>query len=257
MNFPFIIYRDLPNALMAMSHNKQIDKMLLTLTKASIDLIDLKQDRTFIMTLEHEFLHYIMHSYGIGKETTSNGDADTQETCEKQFDVYLTIIQSLYDSADTDPNILTLVDILIDKKSFLIAKFEQDYKKKAAQLNQTVTIQFTKNSHVLLKRNFIKSRMAIELRRLAVYKKKNESICGEFLCNTGYTEMISGIKSNFDPRHLQRLHNENIQMGSTTEIIKVNTKKLDTIFDENNISHINYLSIDVEGASESENEKVH
>jgi FkbM family methyltransferase len=37
-------------------------------------------------------------------------------------------------------------------------------------------------------------------------------------------------------------------MGSTTEIIKVNTKKLETIFDENNVSHINYLSIDVEGA---------
>jgi hypothetical protein len=37
-------------------------------------------------------------------------------------------------------------------------------------------------------------------------------------------------------------------MSSTTEIIKVNTKKLETIFDENNVSHINYLSIDVEGA---------
>ena len=70
----------------------------------------------------------------------------------------------------------------------------------------------------------------------------------EFLCNTGYTEMISGIKSNFDPRHLQRLDNENRQMGSTTEVIKVTTKKLETIFNENNISHINYLSIDVEGA---------
>jgi hypothetical protein len=37
-------------------------------------------------------------------------------------------------------------------------------------------------------------------------------------------------------------------MGSTTEIIKVNTKRLETIFDEHSISHINYLSIDVEGA---------
>ena len=37
-------------------------------------------------------------------------------------------------------------------------------------------------------------------------------------------------------------------MGSTTEIIKVNTKKLETIFDENKLTHINYLSIDVEGA---------
>ena len=69
----------------------------------------------------------------------------------------------------------------------------------------------------------------------------------EFLCNTGYTEMISGIKDTFDFRHLQRLQHENKQMGSTTEVIKVNTKKLETICDENNISHINYLSIDVEG----------
>jgi FkbM family methyltransferase len=70
----------------------------------------------------------------------------------------------------------------------------------------------------------------------------------EFLCNTGYTEMISGIKDNFDTRHLQRLERENIEHFSKTEIIKVNTKKLETILDEKNISHINYLSIDVEGA---------
>jgi hypothetical protein len=70
----------------------------------------------------------------------------------------------------------------------------------------------------------------------------------EFLCNTGYTEMISGIKHTFDNRHLQRLQSENNRMGSFTEIIKVKTKKLESIFDENNVSHINYLSIDVEGA---------
>jgi FkbM family methyltransferase len=70
----------------------------------------------------------------------------------------------------------------------------------------------------------------------------------DFLCNIGYTEMISGIKDTFDDRHWQRLQYENGQMGSTTEIIKVNTKKLETIFDENNISRVNYLSIDVEGA---------
>ena len=70
----------------------------------------------------------------------------------------------------------------------------------------------------------------------------------EFICNTGYTEMISGIKDTFDNRHFQRLENENRQMGSTTEIIKVNTNKLETIFDKNNISKVNYLSIDVEGA---------
>ena len=70
----------------------------------------------------------------------------------------------------------------------------------------------------------------------------------DFLFNTGYTEMISGIKDNFDTRHLQRLQRENIQHGSITEVIKVETKKLETILHENHISHINYLSIDVEGA---------
>ena len=70
----------------------------------------------------------------------------------------------------------------------------------------------------------------------------------EFLCNTGYTEMISGIKDYFDVRHLQRLQRENKQHGSITEVIKVETKKLETILSENDISHINYLSIDVEGA---------
>ena len=60
--------------------------------------------------------------------------------------------------------------------------------------------------------------------------------------------MISGIKDTFDIRHWQRLENENRQTGSITEIINVNTKKLETICDENNITHIHYLSIDVEGA---------
>ena len=70
----------------------------------------------------------------------------------------------------------------------------------------------------------------------------------DFYSNTGYTEMISGIKDNFDIRHLQRLSYENFVMGSYTEIIKVKTQKLETILDQHNISHVNYLSIDVEGA---------
>jgi FkbM family methyltransferase len=79
----------------------------------------------------------------------------------------------------------------------------------------------------------------------AIYNKDGNT---NFYCNTGYTEMISGIVDNFDQRHLQRLERENKQMGSITEIINVETKKLETICDENNIYHINYLSIDVEGA---------
>ena len=79
----------------------------------------------------------------------------------------------------------------------------------------------------------------------AVFNKDGEA---EFLCNKGYTEIISGIKDTFDIRHLHRLQKENMQMGSSTELIKVDTKRLETICDEHNISHIHYLSIDVEGA---------
>lgn len=67
-------------------------------------------------------------------------------------------------------------------------------------------------------------------------------------CNTGYTEMLSGIKSTYDQRHIMRLQRENKQYGGNTEIINVETKRLETICDNHNITHINYLSIDVEGA---------
>jgi FkbM family methyltransferase len=70
----------------------------------------------------------------------------------------------------------------------------------------------------------------------------------EFLCNTGYTEMISGLKDKFDPRHLHRLTLENLQYGSNTTTVEVETRRIESICDEHNISHINYLSIDVEGA---------
>ena len=60
--------------------------------------------------------------------------------------------------------------------------------------------------------------------------------------------MLSGIIENYDARHLERLMNENTEKSATTQIVKVNTKRLETIFDEQGVSHINYLSIDVEGA---------
>ena len=81
--------------------------------------------------------------------------------------------------------------------------------------------------------------------KCAVCNKDGET---DFLSNTGYTEMLSGIKDNYDERHVQRLIYENSVTGAITKTIKVITKKLETIFSENNISKVNYLSIDVEGA---------
>lgn len=70
----------------------------------------------------------------------------------------------------------------------------------------------------------------------------------EFLRNTGYTEMLSGLKDTFDTRHYQRLTSENEHHGSSTETVQVQTKRLETVFDEYKVNHIHYLSIDVEGA---------
>lgn len=70
----------------------------------------------------------------------------------------------------------------------------------------------------------------------------------EFYCNSGGTEMLSGLKNNYDPRHLNRVENENNYGNLTPEIINVKTKKIETICDEYKITHIDYLSIDVEGA---------
>jgi FkbM family methyltransferase len=69
----------------------------------------------------------------------------------------------------------------------------------------------------------------------------------EFILNTGYTEMLSGLKHCYDKRHSNRLEKENNMTKSTTKIINVPTKKLETLFTENNIQTVNYLSIDVEG----------
>lgn len=70
----------------------------------------------------------------------------------------------------------------------------------------------------------------------------------EFIYNTGYTEMLSGLKNNYDHRHTKRLEMELQKMGGNSQIIQIETKRLDTICKENNINHIHLLSIDVEGA---------
>lgn len=70
----------------------------------------------------------------------------------------------------------------------------------------------------------------------------------DFICNTGYTEMISGLKDTFDPRHHERLNEELAEMGGESKVIKVNTCRLESIFDKYNVKRVNLLSVDVEGA---------
>lgn len=73
----------------------------------------------------------------------------------------------------------------------------------------------------------------------------------DFICNSGYTEMLSGLVNDYDERHFNRLENELKIYGGKTNVISVETKRLETIFDMYNIKTVNYLSIDVEGAEYS------
>jgi FkbM family methyltransferase len=80
------------------------------------------------------------------------------------------------------------------------------------------------------------------------YAVSSETGMADFVCNEGYTEMLSGLASQYDSRHHMRRERENRKKGSTTRIIQVQTKRLEDIFQAHDIRHVHYLSIDVEGA---------
>jgi FkbM family methyltransferase len=76
----------------------------------------------------------------------------------------------------------------------------------------------------------------------------NRDGTAQFINNIGGTEMLSGLADHYDQRHTIRLQGENNETGGRSELITVETKRLETILDAHNIKHIHYLSIDVEGA---------
>jgi FkbM family methyltransferase len=80
---------------------------------------------------------------------------------------------------------------------------------------------------------------------IAVHSVDGEA---DFLSISGNTSMLSGIKANYDPRHITRIENELNELHNESKIVRVHTKRLDTIFREQDIKHVNYLSIDVEGS---------
>lgn len=70
----------------------------------------------------------------------------------------------------------------------------------------------------------------------------------EFVLNTGYTEMLSGLKHRYPAQHEQRLKSELDSHGGTSKTCLVKTKRLSTILEEHGVSRVHLLSVDVEGA---------
>jgi FkbM family methyltransferase len=73
----------------------------------------------------------------------------------------------------------------------------------------------------------------------------------DFLQITGYSEMLSGIPSAYDPRHKERVESELEGDGGSATTIQVQSKRFSTVARAHNLSRIHYLSIDVEGAEAS------
>lgn len=70
----------------------------------------------------------------------------------------------------------------------------------------------------------------------------------DFLSISGPTSMLSGLKANYDPRHLERINKETSAIPSTISTVSVPVRRLDSIFREHNVRRVHYLSIDTEGS---------
>jgi FkbM family methyltransferase len=70
----------------------------------------------------------------------------------------------------------------------------------------------------------------------------------EFLAISGPTSMLSGLKENYDPRHLQRIQKETAELHTEAKTVTVPVRRLDSIFREHGVRRVHYLSVDAEGS---------
>ncbi len=70
----------------------------------------------------------------------------------------------------------------------------------------------------------------------------------KFLRIKGYAEMLSGIYSNYEERHLQRIEEELKEFDGEKELIEVKAYTLANLLKKNEIAKVDFLSLDVEGS---------
>lgn len=75
-----------------------------------------------------------------------------------------------------------------------------------------------------------------------------EPIPAKFLLVSGPSEMLSGLIDFYHPEHLKRIEAELNSLGGTSEIIEIQSYRLDAILSANKIKYVDYLSIDTEGS---------
>jgi FkbM family methyltransferase len=88
------------------------------------------------------------------------------------------------------------------------------------------------------------SRCAVAL-NCAVGERNGEA---DFVAVRGYAEMLSGLESQLDRRHITRIEGEVACHGGATELVTIAVRRLDEILAEHDVREIDLLSVDVEGA---------
>lgn len=63
----------------------------------------------------------------------------------------------------------------------------------------------------------------------------------------GELNMLSGLVDEYDPRHLERIKRDMVSVGGDFKDIEVNCYNFNELLNNQGISHIDYLNIDVEG----------
>ena len=65
---------------------------------------------------------------------------------------------------------------------------------------------------------------------------------------SGYSEMLSGLVEQYDPRHLDRISREVTERGGTIEEISVECFRLNDLLATHGLRDVHYVNVDVEGA---------
>lgn len=63
----------------------------------------------------------------------------------------------------------------------------------------------------------------------------------------GYAKALSGILEFFEEKHINRINKEISKHGGGYEDIRIQSRTLKSILNENNVENVDYLSIDCEG----------
>lgn len=66
----------------------------------------------------------------------------------------------------------------------------------------------------------------------------------------GYSEMLSGLAENYNDAHKARIQKELKEQGGVLTEIEIDVFDINTLLEKNNIYHVDYCTIDVEGSEE-------